>query len=141
MKTQFIDLHIHPAMKPLGKSFNGTPGVNSPNKNQKSSIWNYDWPTVMDKITNITTTLTKFRQADFTSLAKGGADIVVVSLCGLEKGFVMTKLGTELPGDVIANLVTGLGINRINHVQKMDNYFDDLLLEYQFYKDLDGRKM
>jgi microsomal dipeptidase-like Zn-dependent dipeptidase len=141
MKTQFIDLHIHPAMKPLGKSFNGTPGVNSPNKNQKSSIWNYDWPTVMDKITNITTTLTKFRQADFTSLAKGGADIVVVSLCGLEKGFVMTKLGTELPGDVIGNLVTGLGINRINHVQKMDNYFDDLLLEYQFYKDLDGRKM
>ncbi len=141
MKTQFIDVHIHPAMKPLGKSFNSKPGLNSPNKNQKSSIWNYDWPTVVDKITNITTTLTKFRQADFTSLAKGGADIVVVSLCGLEKGFVMNKMGTELPGDAIANLVTGLGIKRINHVQKMDNYFDDLLMEYEFYKNLDGHKI
>jgi len=109
MESQFIDLHIHPAMKPLGKSFNSTPGKNSSNKNRSNSIWHYDPPTALDKLANITTTLTKFRQSDFTSLAKGGADIVVVSLCGLEKGFVMNKLGTSLVGDVVGNLVTGLG--------------------------------
>lgn len=141
MKSQFIDVHIHPAMKPLGKSFDNKPGLNSPNKNHKSSIWNYDWPTVMDKIANITTTLTKFRQADFTSLAKGGADVVMVSLCALEKGFVMNKLGEGFIGDAVDNLVTGLGKNRIDFVQNMDNYFDDLVLEYEFYKALDGHKI
>ncbi|MFW5830828.1 MAG: hypothetical protein ACOCVA_01165, partial [Prolixibacteraceae bacterium] len=130
-----------PAMKPLGKSFDKHPGVNSPNKNHKNSIWHYDPPTVLDKFTNIVTTLTKFRQADFTSLARGGADIVFVSLCGLEKGFVMNKLGTKVAGDVVGNLVTGLGENRIDHVQNMDDYFDDLLMEYDFYKQLDGHKI
>lgn len=141
METKYIDLHIHPAMKPLGKSFNRKTGVNNPNKNRSDSIWNYDPPTLLDKLANITTTLTKFRQADFTSLAKGGADIVVVSLCGLEKGFVMTKLGTGLPGDIIGNLVTGLGKKRIDHVQKMDDYFTDLQMEYDFYKQLDEHKV
>lgn len=141
MESQFIDLHVHPAMKPLGKSFNNKPGENSKNKNRQNSIWYYDPPTLIDKLANITTTLTKFRQADFTSLAKGGAHIVVVSLCGLEKGFVMNKLGTKLVGDVVGNLVTGLGKKRIDHVQQMDNYFDDLQMEYDFYKQLDGHKV
>ena len=107
-------------------------GKFNPNKNRQNSIWHYDPPTPADKLTNIVTTLTKFRQADFTSLAKGGAEIVCVSLCGLEKGFVMNKLGTSLPGDVVGNLVTGMGINRINHVQAMTDYFTDLELEYDF---------
>lgn len=141
MGSQFIDLHIHPAMKPLGKSFNSTPGKNSSNKNRSNSIWHYDPPTALDKLANITTTLTKFRQSDFTSLAKGGADIVVVSLCGFEKGFVMTKLGTSLVGDVVGNLVTGLGKKRIDHIQQMNDYFTDLQTEYEFYKQLDGHKV
>jgi len=141
MESQFIDLHIHPAMKPLGKSFNSKPGNNSKNKNRQNSIWYYDPPTILDKLANITTTLTKFRQSDFTSLAKGGAHIVMVSLCGLEKGFVMTKLGTKLVGDVVGNLVTGLGKKRIDHVQQMDDYFSDLEMEYDFYKQLDGHKV
>ena len=91
MESRFIDLHIHPAMKPLGKSFNRTVGKNHPNKNRTSSIWHYDPPTLFDKIANILLTLTKFRQSDFTTLAKGNASIVCASLCGLEKGFLMTK--------------------------------------------------
>lgn len=141
MKTKFIDLHIHPAMKPFGKSFNNRPGVNNKNKNRKDSIWNYDPPSLLDKIANIATSLTKFRQADFTSLAWGGAEIVFVSLCGLEKSFVMTKLGTKLPGDIVGNLVTGIGKKRIDHVQNMKDYFNDLLLEYDFYRQLDGYKI
>ena len=141
MGKAFIDLHIHPALKPMGKSFNGKRGINSPNKNQKNSIWYYDPPTLVDKVANIATTLTKFRQSDFTSLALGGAEIVFVSLCGLEKGFVMNKMGTGLPGDIVGNLVTGIGKKRIDHVQKMQDYFTDLELEYDFYKQLDGHKI
>jgi len=141
METRFIDLYIHPAMKPMGKSFNTKPGRNNPNKNRVDSIWHYDAATFLDKVLNITTTLTKFRQSDFTSLAKGGAEVVFVSLCGLEKGFVITKLGTGLPGDAVANLVTGLGKKRIDHVQKMTDYFTDLEMEYDFYKQLDGHKV
>jgi microsomal dipeptidase-like Zn-dependent dipeptidase len=141
MKTQFIDLHIHTAMKPLGKSFDRNPGVNNPNKNGKNSLWYYDPPTLIDKAVNILATLTKFRQADFKSLARGGAEIVFVSLCALEKGFVMTKMGTKLPGDAVANLVTGMGKKRIDYVQQMTDYFNDLELEYNFYKQLDGHKI
>jgi microsomal dipeptidase-like Zn-dependent dipeptidase len=141
METSFIDLHIHPAMKPLGKSFNRKRGVNNPNKNRQDSIWYYDPPTPLDKAANVVTSLTKFRQSDFTSLARGGADIVFVSLCGLEKGFVMTKLGTELPGDIIGNLVTGIGKKRIDYIQGMTDYFTDLETEYDFYKQLDGHKV
>jgi hypothetical protein len=139
MKTQYIDLHLHPAMKSIGKSFDlGSPGINNPNKNAKDSIWYYDPPTPSDKLINIATSLTKFRQADFTSLARGGAEIVIVSLCGLEKGFVMNKLGTKLPGDIVANFVTGLGKKRIDHVQRMTDYFTDLEMEYNYYRQLDN---
>lgn len=140
MKSQFIDLHVHPAMKPLGKSFNNKAGINRLAKTRKDSIWHADPPTLFDKISNITLTLTKFRQSDFTSLIKGGASIVCISLCGLEKGFLMNKLGTELPGDLLTNFVVGIGKKRIDHIQKMKEYFPDLELEYNFYKQLDGHK-
>jgi len=140
METPFIDLHLHPAIKPMGKSYNGTPGLNNPNKNRPDSIWYYDPPTLLDKITNIAATLTKFRQSDFTSLAKGGAQVVVISMCALEKGFVMTKLGTDLPGDFLNDLVIGTGLKRINHVQRMTSYFSDLEMEYRFYRQLDGKQ-
>ena len=141
METPFIDLHVHPAIKPFGKSFSRQPGVNNPNKNRQDSIWHYDAPNVTDKILNIAATLTKFRQSDFTSLAKGGAQIVFVSLCGMEKGFVMTKAGTKLIGDALGNLVTGVGKDRIDHIQGMTDYFTDLEMEYNFYKQLDGHKV
>ena len=139
METKFIDLHLHPAIKPLGKSFGRTPGVNNPNANRPDSIWHYDPPTVLAKITNVATTLTKFRQADFTSLAKGGAQVVFASLCGLEKGFVMSKFGIGLPADLINDLVVGMGKKRINYVQTLTDYFADLELEHRFYQQLDGK--
>ena len=141
METQFIDLHTHPAIKPMGKSFNSQAGINSSNRNRQNSLWYTDAPSLLDKLANITTSLTKFRQADFTTLAKGGAHTIMVSLCGLEKGFVMTKMGTQLPGDLLNNLVIGMGKKRIDYVQKMDNYFTDLEMEYQFYRQLDGHKL
>ena len=66
--------------------------------------------------------------------------MVFVSLSGLEKGFVMNKLGTRLTGDLLNNLVIGIGRKRIDHIQAMKDYFTDLKLEYDFYKQLDGHK-
>lgn len=141
METPFIDLHIHPAMKPMGKSFNRNPGINNRNKNSTDSIWYYDPPTRLDKLANITTSMTKFRQSDFTTLAKGGAEIVCVVLGGPEKGFVMNRLGTRLPGDVMLNLITGLGKKRIDHIQSMPDYFTDLEREYSYYSQLDNHRV
>lgn len=141
METSFIDLHIHPSLKPFGRSFDSRPGTNNPSPGALNSLWHYDPPTFFDKVTNITTGLTKFRQSDFTTLARGGADVVHISLGGLEKGFVMNRLGSKLPADITANLVTGLGRKRIDHVQAMRDYFADLELEYEFYRQLDGKKV
>lgn len=138
METKFIDLHLHPGLKPFGKSFNRRPGANHPNASRPNSIWNYDPPTLLDKMTNIVATLTRFRQSDFTALAKGGAQVVCVSLGGLEKGFVSSKLGTGLPSDLLNNLVTGMGKKYIDHVQALTGYFADLELEYAYYRQLDG---
>lgn len=140
MKTKFIDLHIHPAMKPLGKSFNTKPGRNHPKKNRENNIWFPDPPTLPDKIFNILLSLTKFRQSDFTALAKGGAHIVFVSLCGLEKGFVMKKDKTGLLRDLPVNFVTGIGKKRIDYIQEMKDYFTDLRMEYDFYTQLDEKE-
>ncbi len=139
MKTKFIDIHVHSAMKPLGKSFNSNPGLNHPLRNRTNNIWYEDPPTLIDKILNVSLSLTKFRQADFTSLAKGGAHVIFVSLAGLEKGFVMKKNKTGLLRDLPANFVAGIGKKRIDHIQKMEDYFTDLLLEYNFYKQLNGK--
>jgi len=139
METRFIDLHVHPAMKPLGKSFNRKPGINHPKRNRIHSIWHDDPPTLLDKAVNILLTLTKFRQSDFTTLAKGGAKVVFVSLCALEKGFVMTKDNTSLLLDLPVNFVTGIGKKRIDHIQKMKEYFTDLEMEYDFYKQLEEK--
>jgi len=141
MEPHFIDIHQHPAIKPLGKSFNGQAGINHSNRNHQDSIWYADAPSLLDKLANVTTTLTKFRQADFTSLARGGVHTVVASMCGLEKGFVMTKLGTKLPGDILSNLVVGMGKKRIDYVQGLTDYYKDMELEYNFYKQLNGHKL
>ena len=138
----FIDLHQHPSLKPMGKSFDySPPGVNSPSRRQKNSIWNYDPPTPADKLFNIISTLTKFRQADMSTLSYGGASVVFVSLYPLEKGFVLGKPGTGLAGDLLKDLIMGLGRNRINHLQNMPDYFTDLEMAYNYYRQLDGKIM
>ena len=141
MKTQFIDLHCHPAMKPFGKSFNRTAGQNPANRKNKASIWHYDPPTFIDKVANISLSITKFTQADFTTLSYGGAHIICASLYPLEKGFVLNKLGDNLPSDLMKNLVMGIGKKRIDYLQQMPDYFTDLENIYTYYKQLDGKSI
>ncbi len=136
----YIDLHVHPALKPMGKSFDKTPpGKNSPHRRSKNSIWHYDPPTAADKALNIISSLTKFSQADLSTLCYGGASVAFVSLYPPEKGFVLGKPSTGLGGDILKDLIMGVGRNRIDHLQKMPDYFTDLEMGYDFYKQLDGQ--
>jgi microsomal dipeptidase-like Zn-dependent dipeptidase len=141
MENNFIDLHCHPAMKPFGKSFNSNKGENNTNRKVPNSIWHYDPPTVFDKAVNIAVSLTKFTQADFSTLAYGGSHIVIVSLYPPEKGWVIDKMGTKQTGDSLKNLVMGVGQKRIDYLQQMPDYFTDLEMEYNFYRQLDGKEM
>jgi microsomal dipeptidase-like Zn-dependent dipeptidase len=127
-------------MKPYGKSYNyKVIGRNNPRRNRSSSIWKYNPPTLADKLINYIINLTKFSQANFTSLAKGGVNVICVSLYPIEKWFFVNKIKNEFIRDISANFATGVGKKRIDAVQAINNYFKDLEMEYDFYKQLDGK--
>ncbi len=137
MNSFYIDFHCHPAMKPYGQSFKETKRENPTNRKKKNSIWHYDPPTQIDKLVNYVGKLTKFRQSDFTSLAYGNTNVVCISLYPLEKPFVDThKFGSSIISDLLSGLATGLGTPRINYLQNLDDYFGDLVEEYNFYSAL-----
>jgi microsomal dipeptidase-like Zn-dependent dipeptidase len=137
MANIHVDIHCHPSLKPYGKSFNRTPtGQNSANVNDDNSLWYYDPPSLTDKLLNYIGGLTKFRQANATALAYGNVRVICASLYPLEKGFVKTKLGTNIVGDTLQNFVTGIGKKRIDYLQEISDYFEDLEREYNDYTQL-----
>jgi len=136
----YIDMHCHPALKPFGKSHNYKPiGKNNPHRSRTNSIWKYNPPSLGDKFINYIIGLTKFSQSNFTSLAKGQVNIICASLYPMEKWFFVNKIKNEFISDVAANFATGVGKKRVDTVQAMKDYFSDLEMEYDFYKQLDGK--
>lgn len=130
-KYRFADLHCHPNLKTFGHSFSGYPK----SVKDKSHVWHKKNPTTATKILNTLTGLTKFSQADFTTLTKANVKIAFVSLYPFEKGFFING---PLNGPIsahFANLVTSVGYKRIRHIQKHRDYFEDLNQEYNFLKD------
>jgi len=136
-KAFYIDMHCHPALKPFGKSYSEG-DVNSKNVKDANCIWFYDRPTVWDKFVNISGSLTRFSQSNFTALARGNVRIISASLAPIEKGFFSTRLGEGKLIDKICNLVTGVGKEKVNFIQNNKNYFHELKKEYDFYEQLDG---
>lgn len=138
-----IDLHCHPSIKPYGKSFSNTPtGKNTADKSKKNSIWYYDPPQGLDKILQKFVKLTKFSQSNFSALAYGQVRIICASLYSIEHGLVDLNFVHEgTAADVLANFVSGIGIDRINFLQRNTDYFNDVSNEYQYYKDLDGQEI
>lgn len=136
----YVDLHCHPAMKPFGKSYNYRPKfINHPYKNRRNSIWKYDPPSLGDKLLNYLTGITKFSQSNFTSISKGGLNVVCASLYPIEKWFFVNKISNEFIRDIAANFATGIGKKRVDAIQKITNYYKDLEKEYKFYRGLDGK--
>ena len=137
--NNYIDFHCHPAMKPFGKSFRTTPvGQQSRNRFHKTSLWRYDPPSWTDKLLNYLGGLTKFSQANGHSLARGGVHVICASLYPLEKGFVNNEIERDLLNDLLLNFATGVGDARIDFLQNMTDYFEDLQREYDFYRQCNG---
>ncbi|SKB77390.1 hypothetical protein SAMN05660776_2929 [Salegentibacter holothuriorum] len=142
MESNFIvDLHCHPSMKPFARSFAKTPGLQSRNPRHKHSIWFHDAPSLFDKIKNYIATLTNFVQSDGTSLKRGRVAVVCLSFYPQEKQFFKNKLGKELISDVLTMLATEFGKERIDHIQDLKSYWEDLKLEMKFLKQESGNKI
>jgi hypothetical protein len=134
-----IDLHCHPSMKPFGHSFKTDNQQQNRLPKSKSCTWHHDRPTLLDKALNFVAQLTKFRQSDFTSSRSGRVRVLVASLYPPERAFFVNKLGTGAVGDTALNLATGLGHQRIQGIQHLQDYFLDLQAEYNFLRNLDGQ--
>lgn len=139
-RNNYVDIHCHSSLKPYGKSFYyKKKGWNNPDRSRANSIWRYNPPTLGDKLLNYIINLTKFSQANFTSLAKGGVKVVCLSLYPIEKKFFVNKIGNEVIRDITANFATGVGKERVDAIQELTDYFKDLELEYDFVMQLNNR--
>jgi microsomal dipeptidase-like Zn-dependent dipeptidase len=138
MKHVIADIHCHPSMKPYGRSFYEK--KQSADTNHNTSLFFYDPQTFWDKVKNKIAGVTNFRQTDFTALKYGGVNLVFCSLYPLEKAFFRANVGTGDTIDGGLDFVTGLGKDRINSIQDRNyGYFEDLLHEYEFLKQQDGK--
>jgi microsomal dipeptidase-like Zn-dependent dipeptidase len=148
---RFVDIHCHPGMKPIGKSFKKKkPFKNSPEPSEKYSIWHMDPPTCIDKFFNKILSLTKFTQSDFTSLTeevieisendsvKANVGLVNVCLGPLEKGFVKTRIGSRALPLFLVGLVTGVTRERLKYLTKTESYFRDIEKEMEYFTSLDS---
>lgn len=115
-----------------------TTGNQSSDPDDKSSLWFYDPPKITEKLLNQVLGLTKFSQANFTACAYGKVWVVVMSLGTIEKWFFNNKLGTGIVADVLEDFATQVGKQRINEIQRIDNYFKDLQKEFRYLDQVNG---
>jgi hypothetical protein len=145
MNDRFIDIHCHSVLKPYSKSFknNGREGRNNINSNREESVWFDDGPTDIDKILNEFLSVTKFRQANFSTSHKGGVRVMMVSIDPMEKGFVFNKRRRpkSFLGKLFYNFVTGIGQARIDVLLDLTNYYSDLKRGYKYLEELNGKSV
>jgi Membrane dipeptidase (Peptidase family M19) len=122
----YSDLHCHPNLKPFGHSF-------TLHNKAKQSLWFCAPPGFITRLINIKLGITRFSQADFRTMSRGGAKLIVVSLYPFEKGFFINSMGRGSISAFLCNLVTGIGYKRIRHLQNHTDYFHDLQKEYNFF--------
>lgn len=126
-KFEYADLHCHPNLKTFGHSFD----IEKPNK--KQNVWYYEPPGFLTKLLNTMIGVTRFSQADFTTLSKGGAQIIFATLYPFEKGFFINSAGKGPFSAWLSDLITGIGYQRVRNLQQHTNYFEDLEKEYAFF--------
>lgn len=127
-RIKFADLHCHPNLKTFGHSFS----EKSLKIKKKSFLWYTSPPTWFSKAFNAITGMTRFRQADFTTMSEASVKIVMISLYPFEKGFFINGFLNGPLSAKFANMITGIGYKRIRFIQKHLDYFKDLENEYYF---------
>lgn len=123
---KYADLHCHPNLKTYGHSY-------SKGKTRgRSDLWFARKPGIGAKLLNIYLGITRFNQSDFTTMSRGGAKLVFVSLYPFEKGFFINAAGKGTLSAFLSNQITGIGFRRIRNIQEHTDYFRDLKREYEF---------
>ena len=126
-KPRFADLHCHPNLKPFGHSFS------LKRTNPKKDIWYTENVNFFRKWIKWSLGITRFSQADLSTMAKGNLRMAFVSLYPFEKGFFMNAGGKGPFSALVSDLITGIGYHRVRHIQQHVDYFQDLCEEYQFF--------
>lgn len=135
----YVDIHCHSSMKPFCQACPGN--TNSEDASLINSIWYDDPPTYRNIRQNKTLSVTRFSQANFTSLFQGNFKVVVVALNPPEKGFFPkfdTRPHKSHRRNFLTDFVTGIGIKKIIFIQNNKDDFNELNCEYDFYKQLDN---
>lgn len=127
----FADLHCHPNLKTFGHSFSKSKRKGS----DKSDLWYSKRPTWFLKCIQKLLGITRFSQADFTTLSTANVKLAFVSFYPFEKGFFISpKINNKLVA-TLADYVTSIGYNRVRYIQKHTDYFEDFNNEYNFLVD------
>lgn len=72
-----------------------------------------------------------------SALARSGSKVVVISLYPFEKHFLSKRVwGWKGLTDVLVNFAASISQKRIDHVIRHSDYYEDLVSEYDFYKQL-----
>jgi len=128
-RFNFIDLHCHPNIKAYGQSFKHN-FEHSQNPRDKHSIWYQDRPGLAEKIFEIL--FPTYTQSDLSTVYHGGVDIIGLSLYSIERSFFTIKGSQGKLADLALNIASGVGNERIDHVQEHNNYYEDVFREYRF---------
>lgn len=135
MKPKYIDFHCHPDMKPYGKTWSQTPnGQNTTDTKSEFSIWHRKSPNILSRAVQLAAGIAKFTQSDFHSLMEGGCKIICTSLYSVEKEFFSNNLGGGTLSNIVDNFITCVGKKRVDYIQSINNYFEDLQKEYHYYE-------
>src|SRR5690606_29244790 len=115
------------------------PQAQSTSVRNRSSLWYYDPPGFADKIVNYFLSVTKFRQTDLTAARYGRLLVMGVGLGCVEKFFFKNKLGTGSISDAIDGFASEFGKHRINAIEGMNDYWEDLMREVAFMEAMENK--
>jgi microsomal dipeptidase-like Zn-dependent dipeptidase len=125
----FVDIHCHPNLKTFGHSFNV-----SSESDPRCNLWHHQPLTPARRLVKNISGISAYSQADFTAMSSGNVKLAFVSMYPFEKGFFINLTGRGKISAFTSDLITGIGYNRIRHLQKHLDYFHDLKMEYEFIK-------
>lgn len=136
IEFEFADLHCHPTLKAYGRSFD-----KSKRDPKKSGIWYQKKPSYLTLLLQRLLGITRFSQADLSSMARSRVRIAFVSLYPFEKSFFFTRWLPDPVSARLASWVTSIGYRRVSHLQRHQNYFEDLMGELRFLEQSPRRRL
>jgi microsomal dipeptidase-like Zn-dependent dipeptidase len=133
-----IDLHCHPNLK----SFNS--GFPTPTANMWDKIQHVIDNKMAKSISEITEHILKESQCNLDNLVAGNVRVFQISLYPTERGFLhLRNVPTTLFGkrriNIAQEVITGYSASSIAEQKKNYNYFEDLISEYNYVKNQQGK--